>query len=404
MIIVGCDWSRSKHDLSIMDAKGAVMQQISIPHCTQAFATLAQDIAQLEPDPQQVHVGIELHDGALLSWLLDQGYTVFGMNPKSAQRARDRYRPSGSKDDKSDAFILADLVRTDAGYLRPMRPESDATEQLRCWVRLRTRLTKSKTTARQRLRTLLDEWSPAMSALCNDLDRRWQRDLLTEFPRHQDLCEAHGNRVNAFAKAHRMQQATRQRLDETRQLPPMPIPPARVEVIRFEILMLVDEIDRLIAQLADLDECLEALVAQHPDAVIFRSLPARGTATVATFLAAFGEDREGDRSWRELSARWGSSPVTVQSGRARHVKRRRACDHIINQAFLFFAFNTAFTKGCWAAEFYQSKRAQGASHYTTLRCLAQRWTKIIYRMWKDGSAYDEQHHQANRSRRAHSTS
>jgi len=403
MIIVGCDWSRSKHDLLIMDAEGTVLQQTSVPHCDEAFADLAGVLAEFEPEPQQIHVGIELHDGALLSWLLGQGYTVFGVNPKSAQRARDRYRPSGSKDDKSDAFILADLIRTDAGYLRPMRPDSHATEQLRCWVRLRARLTQSKTTACQRLRALLQEWSPAVAALCNDLNRQWQRDLLTEFPLHQDLSAAHGNRLNAFAKDHRMQQTTRRRLDETKRLPPMLIPPARVEAIRFEILLLVDEIDRLIALLTDLEERLEALVAQHPDAAIFKSLPARGTATVATFLSAFGDDREDDRSWRELSARWGSAPVTVQSGRSRHVKRRRACDHTINQAFIFFAFKTAFTEGCWAAEYYQAKRAQGTDHYTALRCLAQRWTKIIYRMWKDGATYDEQLHQANRSAQANAT-
>ncbi len=60
----------------------------------------------------------------------------------------------------------------------------------------------------------------------------------------------------------------------------------------------------------------------------------------------------------------GSAPVTVQSGRPRHVKRRRACDHTINQAFIFFASKTAFTESCWATEYYQSERTQGTDHYT----------------------------------------
>ena len=65
-------------------------------------------------------MGLELHDGALLSWLLGQHYIVYGVNPKSAERARTLYRPSGAKDDQGDAFILAEMVRTDAGRLRPV--------------------------------------------------------------------------------------------------------------------------------------------------------------------------------------------------------------------------------------------------------------------------------------------
>ena len=81
------------------------------------------------------------------------------------------------------------------------------------------------------------------------------------------------------------------------------------------------------------------------------------------------------------------------------VKRRFAADHTMNQALLHFAFNTAFTADCWAADFYQRKRQQGTAHYTALRCLAQRWLKILFRMWMDRTAYDEQLHRTNQARR-----
>jgi len=399
MIIVGCDWARSKHDVLIMDPQGAVLLQAVIPHSSEGLDELDRTLAGIEPDPAHIRVGIELHDGALLSHLLLQGYIVYGINPKSAERARDRYRPSGSKDDKSDAFILADVVRTDAGYLRPLQPESPTTQELHAWVRLRASHVQDKTRACQRLRTLLDEWCPGLSALCNDLNRQWQRDLLRAFPLHQDLVAAHGNRLRAFAKAHRLRPATSQRLQEAKSQQPLAIPASRVEALRAEIHYLLECIERLITALAEIESTLDSLVARHPDAGVFTSLPVRGTATVATLLSAFGEDRHNAPGWRELAARWGAAPVTVQSGRARHVKRRCACDHLVNQALLFFAFKTAFTPGCWAAEYYQAKRARGMEHYTALRCLAQRWVKIMYRMWKDRLRYNEQLHQANRHAR-----
>ncbi len=400
MIFVGCDWSRTKHDLVFLNPQGERLGGVSVEHGAEALAELAQKIAQLEPEPAQVCVGIELHDGGLLAWLLEQRYTVYGVNPISAERARDRYRPSGAKDDKSDAFILADLVRTDAGSLRPLRPESELTRELAAWLRYRDRLTKEKTRACQQLGALLAEWCPALSALCDDFDRNWQRALLAEFPLHQDLCAAHGNRINAFAKEHRLCAATRQRLQGARAQTPLSIPESRIRLLRCEIRQLLQTIGQRLEALAHVESELDRIIAQHPDRAIFNSLPVHGTFTVAMLLAAFGQDREGAPSWRELAALWGVGPVTKQSGRSRSVKRRRACNHLILQGLLYFAHNTAFTTGCWAAQYYQAKREQGAEHYTTLRCLAQRWVKLLYRLWKDGVPYCEQLHQANRQLRA----
>jgi len=396
MIFVGCDWSRSKHDVLIMNEQGEIIRQTAIAHCAEGLTDLAQQIAALEPDPTRVRVGLELHKGALLAWLLDEGYTVYGINPKSAERARDRYRPAGSKDDKSDAFVLADTVRTDGGYLRPLQPESPTTQQLRAWVRMRASRMQEKTAACQQLRALLDEWCPGLSALCDSFNRQWQRELLKELPLHQDLGCASGHRLKAFVQQHRLQPATCQRLQAAQGQPPLAIPPARLQALRVEIRFLVDSIERLVQALAQIEAQLKELVTGHPDAAIFTSLPVRGTATVATLLSAFGEDRQAAPGWRQLAARWGVAPVTVQSGRSRVVKRRRACDHLINQALLFFAFKTAFTPGCWAAPYYQTKREQGLKHYTALRCLALRWVKILYRLWKDRVPYSEQLHQTNR--------
>ena len=178
----------------------------------------------------------------------------------------------------------------------------------------------------------------------------------------------------------------------------MPIPAGRLDALRAEILFLVERIDQLVESVTEIEAELHRLIADHPDAAVFESLPVHGTATTATLLSAFSDDRDGAPSWRELAARWGVAPVTVQSGRSRHVKRRWACDHTINQALIFFAFRTAFMPGCWAADFYQKKRRNGVDHYTALRCLAQRWVKIIHRLWTDRVPYDEQLHQNNRRR------
>lgn len=126
---------------------------------------IAAAIAEHEPRAGQVRVAIEMHNGAMLAWLLEQGYRIYGINPKSAQRARDRYRPAGGKDDASDALILADMLRTDRGSLRPIRPDSHATLELRSLVELRADRVHERTALFHRLRCRLDDRCPDLSRL-----------------------------------------------------------------------------------------------------------------------------------------------------------------------------------------------------------------------------------------------
>ena len=151
-------------------------------------------------------------------------------------------------------------------------------------------------------------------------------------------------------------------------------------------------------QIKHIEQELQHLIAQHPDANVFQSLPVRATVTIASLLTIFGDDHQNPPSTDELAALCGVAPVTKASGKIKKVQQRRACDHTFRQALVHFAFNTAFSDGCWAGPYYQRKRREGATHYATLRCLAKRWLKILRRIWKDGTAYNEQLHQANQKR------
>ena len=395
MIIVGIDWARSKHDLVLMQEDGQVVQRLQVTHDAAGMQRVAAALAEHEPEPRNVRVAIEMHDGAILAWLLEQGYSVYGINPKSAQRARDRSRPAGGKDDASDAFILADMLRTDRGSLRAFRPDSDATLELRSLVELRASRVHERTALFHRLRARLDEWCPDLSGLCDDFNRIWQRRLLERFPLQQDLHHVHGRTIHTFARQHRLGADTAARIKAARQATPMPIPEPRVTTLRLDIEHLLAQIELLMQAIAELDERIEQKLDEHPDAQLFQSLPVKGTNTIATLLAGFGENRDHSPGHRQLAAAWGVAPLTIQSGKHHSVRRRHAADQTLSQSLMHFAFNTAFTAGCWAGDFYQRKRAEGKAHYTALRCLAQRWLKILHRMWKDRVPYDEQHHQNN---------
>jgi transposase len=395
MIIVGIDWARCKHDYLLMAPTGEILQRGRIPHNAAGLQELAATIERHAGSDRNIRVGIEMNDGALLAWLIEKGYTVFGIQPKSSQRAREIYRPGGGKDDPVDTFVLAEMVRLSSDRLRPLRPDSPATEELRGLLRWRQELVHQRTAATQRLRAVLAEWSPRLSELCDDLERNWQLDLLQEFATEALFCQAHGNRIRGFVRKHHLRHQTYKKIEDVRRAGPMPLPAGRVLPVVRRVQCLVEQIRQLSAQIDRIERGLEERVAQHPDADLFRSLPIRATVTVASLLSLFGENREQAPSWEELAARCGVAPVTKASGKTKTVRQRRACDHTFHQALIYFAFNTAFAEGCWAGEFYQRKRRDGLKHYASLRCLAKRWMKILYRVWKDRLTYNEQLHRRN---------
>jgi len=391
MLIVGIDWSKSKHDLALMEPDGTVLQYLVVKHSLEGFEALAVAIGRHESDPGEVHISVEQHDGALLAWLRAQGYIVHGINPKSSQRARDRYRPAGAKDDRSDAYILADMLRQDRGNIRPLGRESQTPAELRTLGRLRARRVQERTSPMQQLRALLDDWCPELGSLCNNFGNiAWQRDFLRRFPLLEDLATAHVRTVNAFIRRHRMRATTADRIRELRKCRGLPIPAGREPALRLDIAFLVDQVERLTEAIRTIELQLQQLIDQHPDAEIFQSLPVKGLVSISGLLGGFaGQDAP---RHAELAARWGVAPVTIASGRSRFVKYRRACDGYMREVLMFFAFNTAFRPDCWAHDYYRRKRAAGATHYGALRCLAQRWLKIICRMWTDKTTYDEQLH------------
>ena len=71
--------------------------------------------------PQRVAVAIEVPRGAMVEGLLDRGFHLFALHPKQLDRFRDRHRVAGAKDDRRDALVLADSVRTDQPSCRRLQ-------------------------------------------------------------------------------------------------------------------------------------------------------------------------------------------------------------------------------------------------------------------------------------------
>jgi transposase len=400
MVFAAIDWAEQSHMLVVLDAEGKTLDKVRINHDRTGFGELDGVLLRHGIAVTEIPVAIELNDGLLLDWLLRRGYRVYGLNPRSAERARERYTPAGLKDDERDAWAMAEFLRTSHPHLRALKRETDQTLALREWVRLREDLVQERTVQLQRLRSHLVQWNPHLLQAVNDLNAAWTLALLEKTPTANAFAQLKHSAIEAFAKGRRMSLLTRDRVLTQATFPSPTLNAARNEAHAAEVRHRVQSIRHLNEQIAAVNQALAQLIENHPDANLFRSLPVKGAVTTATLLAAFGEDRDRWNGPEEVAARWGVAPVTQQSGKHRVVKRRMACDTTVHQTWLWFSFNTVRQKGCWASTYYREKRAAGTDHYTALRCLAQRWVRIVYRVWYDRAPYNEQLYRQHREQRA----
>ena len=51
----------------------------------------------------------------------------------------------------------------------------------------------------------------------------------------------------------------------------------------------------------------------------------------------------------------------------------------------------------WAQAYYLKKRSDGMAHAAAIRCLGQRWVKILWKMWQTRTSYDEALHLKNQT-------
>lgn len=106
----GIDWARDDHAVAIVDAGGRPTYRGSFEHNAKGLKELIAVLRRRGVG----EVAIERPDGPVVDTLLAAGITVVVIHPNQVRNLRSRYGSAGNKDDRFDAFMLADTLRTGA--------------------------------------------------------------------------------------------------------------------------------------------------------------------------------------------------------------------------------------------------------------------------------------------------
>jgi transposase len=319
---------------------------------------------------------------------------VLVIPPGQLKNLRSRYGSAGNKDDRFDAYVLGDVVRTDRRRLRPLVRDSDATTALRSLVRARKDLVAHRVAVANQLRAHVQTVFPGAATLFADIDSEVSLRFLKRFTTQSQADWLSPKRMAAWLRSvgycgrtdpsvlhARLAGAPRGATGEHADVHPAATT-AFVAVLRS-----------LCAQIQALAHRIGEQLTIHPDGRVFTSLPRSGTVRAARLLGEIGDARGRFPTPESLACLAGVAPSTRQSGKVTAVTFRSGADKQLRDALCDFAGDSRHANP-WAADLYRRARARGHDHPHAVRILARAWAHVIWRCWQDNTPYDPAAHRA----------
>lgn len=443
--LVGIDWGFESHQICVKNQEGEIIGENMFPHGGDGINKMINWLMNLTGcDPALIAANIETPNGPIVDALMEQGIQTFSINPKQLDRFRDRFSPAGAKDDRLDASVLADVLRTDPQCLRQLNDTDPILIQLRSASRMKDDLTRQRTALSNKIKQVLWRYFPQYLILAFDLYSPVFRELWTHISTPDRAQRVQCSSVQKILKKYRIRRLNVQQVLEQLRDTPLILAAGVAESATRQIrlylqhIQLIDEqikettttieslLQELFAKPEEINQpegntpteesdaskqCAEMamnlpaeeadppkqlaktendLLAEKPkeytDMEILLSVPGIGYTVLATLISeAYILIQSAD--YRALRCFCGVAPVTKQSGKSRRVVQRKACHWRLVNALYHMSRVAAIHDPICKAK-YQGLRARGHSHGRALRSVADRLLGVICAMIRDRTLYD----------------
>lgn len=134
MWYAGIDWANDHHDVVVIDERSHQVASKRVSHTKAGMDELVQVLEGIvgSAPKEQLACVLETNRGLLITALLEAGFPVYPVNPKTLDRRR---VASGAKTDRIDAYLLAKLGRSELADLRRLEPDSPTIAELKALTR-----------------------------------------------------------------------------------------------------------------------------------------------------------------------------------------------------------------------------------------------------------------------------
>ena len=281
------DWGSETHQVCVVDSDGGVLAERAFTHGGVGLAEMADWIlAKTGTEADAVGAAIKIPHGPVVETLMECGIAVHSVNPKQLDRFRDRFSPTGAKDDRRNARVL------------PAAPEII---ELREWSRIANDLTCDRTRLVNRVRQRLWRYYPQLLKVESDLNRACVCELWHLAPTPVKARRVRVDSVARLLKRHRVRRIDAEAVLQTLREPAVSVAPvtteaavthlevvfSRLAVIRQQLARAYRENDRLTAAVSRLATSPEEDPGNQAqcDVEVLSSLLGVGRIVLATLLA-----------------------------------------------------------------------------------------------------------------------
>lgn len=370
LVFVGVDWGSVNHRVVVVDEAGKQLHDWTVTHTGDAIASFIERLlALVDGAAERCHVAIEVKHGPIVEALLERGLTVFAVNPKQTDRFRDRYMPSGAKDDRRDAFVLARALRTDADSLQRLGKTDRRTVVLRALIRLRDELVTDRTRLLLRFREQVWRYYVQLIELADgDFDARWLWALWEKAPTPREGAVLSKSVIARILRDHKVRRLDAPAVTAVLRKPSITVADGVEEAAIKHVQSIVERLRLLDSQIRDANREIEQhletwsrMASGHEssgnpraattgaesansgsdetatpseeepaahradDLTILRSLPGVGTITLATMMAELSEPlHRRDYPGCAHSSAWPRSPGRAATARSCRCGERAA--------------------------------------------------------------------------------
>jgi transposase len=365
--------------VEVLDETGKRVGMRRLAHSHDGLHELQAFLLGLAASLEELACIVETNHGLLITFLLEAGIPVYPVNAKVATQLR---KAAGAKTDRIDAHWLAKLGRLELAELRRLAPDSPTVAELKTLTRDQDALIQTQTRLVNQLTACLKDYYPAALQLFGKVPQRSTLVVLQAYPTPQAAASASLEAITATLRAgrHPTPRKVAPKIEEELHRPQLVASPVIVRATSRLLLSLVKQLLVVIEEITGYDQAIRALFVTHPAHDLWRSLPRAGQRLAPRLLAEWGENRSRYTDATSVQALAGTAPVPFASGNYAKAHNRFACLKPLRNALSQFAWQSTRSEA-WARDYSQRKRAAGKSHTMAVRCLANVWVRIIYRMW-----------------------
>lgn len=380
MIYIGIDIAKETHFVAAMDSDGVIIiEPFPFSNNHEGFKLLKSKLDPLDKD--DVLIGLEStahYAENLIFFLHDLGFSLTVINPiQTAAMRKTNIRKT--KTDKLDSLLICKTlaVNTNRSYT-----ENDFNSmKLKSLCRFRQNLKKSKARLKIQLNSYVDVIFPELQYFFKSgLHIKSCYELLKKYSSPDDIAALHLTKLsNLLSKASRGRFGKKD-AESLKSLAESSVG-VKNTYISIQITQTIAQIELIESQINELETIIESAVDEL-DSVIM-TVPGIGKLNGAMILGEIGDIKRFSHS-SKLLAYAGLDPVIRQSGKfnARKTRMSKRGSKMLRYALINAAWNVSLNNETFK-RYYDSKIAQGNSHYSALGHTAHKLVRVLFKLLND---------------------